>query len=136
MWPEFIHHIALHFVIVLPMVWAVFGLYAIRTNTRELAPLLCWGGHVTLAVAIVTTGTGLAAGGLSGGEEHLRHHRYLGILATITIAIAALGYDQGVRRDIRRLRAFGISMWWVASLATVGASHWGVLAEHADVVPF
>ena len=134
--PEFIHHITLHFAIVLPMVLAVTGLYALRTDTDALIPLLRWGGHFTLAIAFVTAATGILAGGLTGGEEHLQHHRYLGILTTITIAIAALAFEIGIRRDEHRIRAFGLSIWWVASFATVGASHWGILAEHADVVPF
>ena len=132
----FIHHITLHFAIVLPMVLAVTGLYALRTKTQALLPLLRWGGHATFAITVVTAVTGLLAGGLTGGEETLQHHRYLGILTTVTVAIAALSFDAGMRRDEPRLRAFGISIWWVASLATVGASHWGILAEHADVVPF
>lgn len=136
MWPEFIHHVTSHFALALPWVLAAAGLYAMRTDESPLIPLLRWGGWATFAMALITTATGLIGGGFTGGEEHLQHHRYLGILTFITVAVAAVGYEVGVRRGITDLRKFGVGVWWVASFATIGAGHWGVLAEHADVVPF
>ena len=136
MWPEFIHHLASHFAIVLPMVIAVVGTIAEKRDEPSLRPYLRWTGHITLALTLITAATGLIGGGFTGGEEHLQHHRNLGILTLITVAIAAVGYEMGIRRGERRLRRFAIGIWFVASFATAGAAHWGVLAEHADVIPF
>lgn len=134
MWPEFIHHLTLHFAIVLPMVLAASGSYALRRDHEAFMPLLRWGGLVTLAITAITVIAGLIAGGFSGGEEVLRHHRYLGILTFVVVALAAISYDMGVRREIADLRSFAIAAWWVASLSVIGAGHWGTLGEHADVV--
>ena len=136
MWPDFVHHLSLHFAIVLPMALAGTGLYALRTDTESLTPVLRWGGHFALAMTAITVASGLVAGGFSGGDETLQHHRYLGVLTFIVVAIAALGYDYGVRRDLRDVKKFGLAMWWVASFSVIGAGHWGGIGEHIDVVPF
>ena len=136
MWPEYLHHLTLHFAIVLPMILAAGGLYARRTSGAELFPILRWMGHFTLAITAIAVATGLVAGGFSGGEDSLQHHRYLGILAFIAVAIAALSYDHGTRQDIADLRGYGVAIWWVAAFAVIGASHWGTIAEHSDIIPF
>ena len=136
MWYEFLHHITLHFPIVLSMALAATGLYALRTDSDAFIPVLRWAGHLTLAITTVAVLSGLLAGGFTGGEETLQHHRYLGVLAFVVIALAALSYDYGVRHDISDFRSYGICLWWVASFAVIGAGHWGGLAEHRDVIPF
>lgn len=136
MWADFVHHLTLHFTIVLPMVLAMAGLYSLRSDDEVLVPLIQWTGLFTLAVATITVATGLVAGGFSGGEEALQHHRYLGIMTFCVIAIAAIAYDQGVRRDITDLRAYGVTIWWVASVSVIGTGHYGGLGGHLDVVPF
>lgn len=136
MWPEFVHHVASHFAIALPWVLAALGVYSTRADETPLIVVVRWGGWTTLAVVVVTMVTGLIGGGLTGGEDHLVHHRYLGVLTALTVGVAAFAYDLGVRRDIEDLRKFGIGVWFVAAFATIGAGHWGVLAEHGDVVPF
>ena len=118
------------------MVLAAVGLYVLRSDRDGLRPLLRWGGHATLLLTVFTVVTGILAGGFTGGEEHLQHHRYLGTLTLLCAALAAISFETGIRRDITDLRKFGIGMWWITSFATVGTSHWGVLAEHTDVVPF
>ncbi len=135
MWPEFIHHLTLHFAIVLPMVMAAIGTYAVRANQKALIPLLRWGGWITLVLTAITVIAGVAAGGLSGGEEVLKHHRYLGILTAAVVVLAAISFEQGVRRKIEDLRTFSVAMWWTASFSVIGAGHWGTLGEHADVIP-
>lgn len=117
------------------MVVAAVGLYALRTDESPLMPLVRWGGYIALGLTVVTAATGIYAGGWTGGEEHLQHHRNLGILTLMTAAVAAVSYDGGVRHDIDDLRKFGVAIWWVASFATIGAGHWGVLGEHADIIP-
>lgn len=136
MWPEFVHHVTSHFAIVLPMVLAGLGLYSLRRDDSVLIEIIRWGGDATLVLTAITAATGLYAGGFTGGEEHLQHHRYLGVLTLITAGIAAVSYDRGAARDIGDLRQFGVAVWWVTAFATIGAGHWGVLGEHADIVPF
>lgn len=136
MWPDFIHHLTLHFAIVLPMVLAATGLYAHRADANGLTPLLRWGGLAALAFTLVAVASGLVAGGFSGGEQTLQHHRYLGVLTLCVVAVAAISYDHGVRRDIEDLRTFALGLWWVATFSVIGAGHWGGITEHTDVVPF
>ena len=136
MWPEFIHHLTLHFAIVLPMALAAVGTYEVRGERASLVPVVRWGGMLALTMTSLAVISGLIAGGFSGGEPTLQHHRYLGILTWIVVAMAAVGYDHGVRRDIGDLRTFGVGLWWVASFAVIGAGHWGGITEHTDVVPF
>lgn len=135
MWPEFIHHLTLHFAIVLPMALAAVGLWSLKAGDGRYTALLRWGGLVTLALTVLTAVTGLLAGGFAGGEDHLIHHRYLGIMTTIVVAIAAVSYDYGVRRDSADWRSYGVGVWCVATFSTIGAGHWGVLAEHGDIIP-
>ena len=136
MWPDFIHHLSLHFAIVLPMALAAGGTYERRCEIDALIPLIRWGGVVALVMTCVAVVSGLLAGGFSGGDETLQHHRYLGILTLVAVAIAAVGYDQAVRRKISDLQSFAVGMWWVASFAVIGAGHWGGIGEHSDVIPF
>lgn len=135
MWAEYIHHLTLHFTIVMPMVLAAAGLYAVRREVSSLEQPLRWGGFAALGFAVLTAVSGLIAGDVTGGEESLQHHRYLGMLTLLVIALAAIGYHRGVRRASSRWRAFGVGVWWVASFSVIGAGHYGGLVVHADAVP-
>lgn len=136
MWADYLHHITLHFPIVLTMTMAVVGLYALRTKSEDLIPLLRWGGHATLAFTAMAVVSGLVAGGISGGPETLQHHRYLGVTAFIVIALAAFSYEYGIRSQTTEWRSFALCLWWVASFAVIGAGHWGGWGAHTDVIPF
>ena len=137
MWAEILHHLTLHFPIVLTMVLAATGLYARRSEQGEaLLPLMRYGGLITLALTTVATVSGLIAGGFTGGEEALQHHRYLGILSFVVIAAAALSFEFGLRHQNRDLRTFGTYLWWIAVFAVIGAGFWGGLGAHGDLTPF
>jgi hypothetical protein len=136
MWPDFLHHVTLHFAIVLPMVMAVVGTYILARQTDSLDPLFRSGAWATLVATALAVLSGLFAGGLSGGDEYLEHHRYLGMLTFCVVLTATLAFEVGHRRQIEDFRRFGLAIWWVASFAVVGAGHFGGLAEHFDVVPF
>ncbi len=139
MW-EYLHHITLHFPIVLTMVMAVSGWAAARSEAFQGAEVgvswLRWGGHVTLGFTTVAVWSGLMSGGFSGGEEGLAHHRYLGVLAFLVIGVAAGSYEAGIRMGSRRLRDYGRTLWWVAVVAVIGAGHWGGKWVHGDVIPW
>lgn len=136
MWPEFLHHITLHFPIVLTLVLAATATFAPHEDNQDVLQLLRYGGLFTLGVTVITAASGLVAAGFSGGDSTLEHHRYLGILATLTIALAALSVEIGCRTENKDLRSFGLLTWWAAALATVGAAHWGSWAEHPEIIPF
>lgn len=136
MWPEFLHHITLHFPIVLSLGLAITGHLARTRGSDDLLSLTHYAGLFTLAITLLTAFSGFAAAGLSGGDPLLIHHRYLGSLAAITIAIATLSVHFGIRRNIPDLTSFGLLSWWAAALATTGAAHWGSLAEHPELIPF
>lgn len=136
MWSEFIHHLTLHFTIVLPMVLAAVGLYSVRTDGSSLQGLIRWTGIAAVGFTVITVASGLIAGGFSGGEESMQHHRYLGITTSLVIALAAWSYDRGVRTSSGDWRSFGVAIWWVATLSVIGAGHWGGLSIHAEVIPF
>lgn len=136
MWPDFLHHISLHFAIVLPMVMAAVGAYILAQKTESLDSLFRIGAWTTLIATTVAVATGLASAGLSGGPDHLEHHRYLGILTFSVVALATLAFEIGHRHQIDDLRKFGLAAWWIASLSVVGTGHFGGLAEHLDLVPF
>lgn len=142
MWPEFLHHLTLHFAIVLPMVMAALGTVALRPANLPVTPeapltfILRTGGALTFLATAAAVATGLATAGFSGGAEHLEHHRYLGILSFVVIFVAALAFEVGCRQDIDDLKRFGLRAWWIATFAVIGAGHFGGLGEHLDSVPF
>ncbi|RAL22361.1 hypothetical protein DL240_10960 [Lujinxingia litoralis] len=137
MWPSFLHHLSLHFPIVLSMGLAAAATYGLRRDDPELLrPLVRWGGWANLAMTSLAVVSGLVAGGFSGGSEDLSHHRYLGITAFFVIALAATSYDYGQRHNLVDWRRFGGLLWWVATFAVIGTGHWGGLAEHRAVVPW
>lgn len=136
MWPEFLHHITLHFPIVLSLGLALIATFTPVADHPPLMEILRLGGLLTLGFALVAAGSGIAAAGLSGGEHLLVHHRYLGILATLTIALAALSVHVGHRQQNEDLTGFGRLTWWAAAFATTGTAHWGAWAEHPDAIPF
>lgn len=137
MWPDFLHHLSLHFPIVLSIALAFTATFALRRDEPPaLTPVIRFGGWTNLAMTTLAVISGLVAGGLSGGPEPLSHHRYLGITAFFVIALAALSYDYGTRHNIADWRRFGGLLWWVATFAIIGAGHYGGLAEHRSVIPF
>jgi len=136
---EYIHHITLHAPIVMTVALTALGVMTSKNETPELIAFLRWSGWITLALTSAAAITGiLSAPGMlgGGGDEVLRDHRDLGVTAWCIVALAAFGYDQGVRDKDRDWRLFGISMWGVAAITTAAAAHWGGLGEHAEIVPF
>ncbi|MFU8805460.1 MAG: hypothetical protein ACNA8W_16730 [Bradymonadaceae bacterium] len=140
LWFEYIHHITVHFPIVLTMVMAAVGLYAtFRADTPELQRVLRWGGWITLAATTLAAISGiLTAPGLlgGGGEADLTHHRDLAITTWAVIILAAWTYDQGVRREHTDWRKFAVAMWCIAVFGIIGTGHWGGFGLHAESIPW
>lgn len=139
MWFEFFHHISIHFPIVLVMVLAGIGLYALKNETPELQTVLRWAGWAAFAATSVALVSGIVSapgwfGG--GGSVALTHHRDLGILTWVVVGLAVWSYEYGYRRDVRDLRSFGVMMWCVAVLAVIGAGHFGGGTLHDSVLPW
>ena len=136
---KFVHHLTLHFPIVMTMALAALGAWTMREESPATRSFLRWAGWATLALTTAAAVAGvLAAPGPLGGQgpEVLRDHRDLGVTAWCVIALAAWAYDQGERREDALWRRFGVATWGVGALAAIGAGHWGGLGEHAEVVPF
>ena len=139
MWPEYLHHVLLHFPIVMSMALAALGVWTRHDEAPVVRSFLRGAGWITLALTSVAAISGiLAAPGWLGGDgtTALRDHRDLGVTAWAVIALAAGAYEIGARQDERDWRMFAVAMWCVASVAVIGAGHWGGSTEHADVVPF
>jgi hypothetical protein len=139
MWPDFIHHLSLHFPIVLTLVLAGVGVWSLRSETDELRTLIRSLGWIALAMTTVAVVSGiLAAPGWFGGEgsDRLGHHRNLALTTWVVVLIATLGYDYGVRKDHSDWRKFAVGIWCVAAFGVIGTGHWGGSEEHTDVVPW
>jgi hypothetical protein len=139
MWPPFLHHITLHFPIVLALVLAAVGLWSLRDDTPQFRRFMRFGGWICFGFATVTAVSGiLAAPGWFGGEgsQALSHHRNLGVTAWVVMAIAALSYEWGIRSGIEDWRKFAVGVWCVASFAVIGAGHWGGTERHPDELPW
>lgn len=139
MWPDFLHHLSLHFPIALSLVLAGVGLWTLRTDTHELQVVMRVIGWLALALTTVAVISGiLAAPGWFGGEgsERLSHHRNLGLTTWVAALIATLGYEAGYRRDSTDWRRFAVGVWCVVAFGAIGTGHWGGSEEHTDVVPW
>ena len=138
-WAEYIHHVTLHFPIVLSFVLAVVGVWWVRTEDPRLATFVRWTGWVTLAMASATMLSGIvAAPGILGGDgpQGLSDHRNMGVLAWCAIAIATIAFEVGTRAGQRYVRRFAALCWIAAAVAVVGAGHWGGSALHSDKIPW
>ncbi len=134
-----IHHIGLHAPLTLPPVLTALGLWMWHHETPRLIRFLHLLGWITaLLTTIVVIAGILSAPGVFGGDgtEVLHDHRDLGVTAWCVVMCAAESYSHGARKDQHDLRRLGICLWGVATLATIGAGHWGGLHEHARSIPF
>lgn len=139
MWPDFIHHLSLHFPIVLSLVLLGVGGWSLKHDTPELRAVVRVIGWIAVALTTVAVVSGiLAAPGWFGGEgsQRLSHHRYLGLTTWVCALLAALAYERGQRLDERDWRALGVGLWCVVAFGAIGTGHWGGSEEHSEVVPW
>lgn len=138
-WPDYIHHLTLHFPIVGSMFLAVVGVWWVRTGDERLGQLLRFGGLAVFAITTVAVTSGIvAAPGWFGGDgpENLSHHRNMGLLVWSTMAVAAIGLEIGLRQGHAYAQKFAALCWCAAAFGVIGAGHWGGSALHSDIVPW
>lgn len=136
---NWLHHITLHVPLTLPPMLTALGLWTWNHETPRTLPFVRWvGWALALCTTIVVLAGMWSAPGTFGGDgtEVLRDHRDLGVTAWCVVMGAVASYDYGVRHDQIDIRRLGICLWGVATLATIGAGHWGGLHEHAKLIPF
>lgn len=139
MWPEFLHHITLHFPIVLSLVLAAMGVWSLRDDIPQFRRLMRWAGWACFAITTVTVVSGIiAAPGWFGGDgtQRLANHRNLGVTTWVVMGIAAFSYEWGLRQKIDDWRKFAIGVWCVAAFAAMGTGHWGGTELHKDRLPW
>jgi hypothetical protein len=139
MWSEFLHHITLHFPIVLTLVIAGVGLWSLRDDIPQFQRFVRWVGWACFALTTLTVASGIiAAPGWFGGDgtPELSHHRWLGLTAWITMGLATVSYEWGVRESSDDWRKFAIGVWCVTAFAVIGTGHWGGTELHDDKLPW
>lgn len=135
----FIHHLVLHFPIVLAFVLAAVGLWSVREETPQLRRFMRVGGWVCFGFVSVATVSGIiAAPGWFGGDGSpaLSHHRNLGVSTWVVMALGAFSYEWGLRSEILDWRKFAVGVWCVGVFAVIGAGHWGGVDRHPDEIPW
>lgn len=138
-WPEYIHHVTLHFPIAGAFFLAAIGVWWVRTGDEKLGQLLRFGGWaIFAATTIVVTSGVIAAPGILGGDgpEALAAHRNMGITVWCVSAIAAIGFEVGLRTAQPYVQRFAALCWCAAAFGVIGAGHWGGSALHSDEVPW
>lgn len=139
MWAQFLHHITLHFPIVLALVNAAVGLWSLKDDAPQLRTFLRISGWICFAFTTLTVIFGiLAAPGIFGGEGpgELSHHRNLGLTAWAVMAVATLSYEWALRHKSVDWRKFAVGVWCVTAFAVIGAGHWGGTELHQDSLPW
>jgi len=140
MWAEYLHHVTVHFPLVLSIALAGVGLWSLHTDpTDQLDPVIRWGGWGAFALACVAVVSGvITAPGWFGGDGSvgLRHHRDLGLTSLSVFAFAAYTFETFARGGHRDWRRVAIGAWCVAAFSTIGTAHWGGSELHRDTVPW
>ncbi len=139
MWSEFLHHITLHFPIVLAMVVAGVGLWSLREDISQFQLFIRWVGWTCFALTTVTVISGiLAAPGWFGGDGtyELTHHRNLGLTTWVVMGVATFSYEKGFREQHPDWRKFAVGVWCVTVFAVIGTGHWGGTELHQDKLPW
>lgn len=138
-WSEYLHHVSLHFPIVLSLVLAVVGPWWVKTGDARLATLVRWAGWFTFGATTVAALSGiLAAPGWFGGDgpQGLSDHRNMGVVTWSVVATAAVAFELGRRRGSVYTMRFGALCWCAAAFSAIGAGHWGGSALHSDKIPW
>ncbi len=139
MWPKYIHHITLHFPIVLSLVLAGIGVWSLKEDTPQFRRLIRWLGWACFLLTTTAVITGIiAAPGWFGGDgsHRLANHRNMGVTTWVVMGVATFCYDWGVRHKIDDFRTFAIGAWCVCAFAVIGTAHWGGTVAHKKEIPW
>lgn len=138
-WPEYIHHVSLHFPIVGSLFLAVVGVWWVKTDDIRLSVLIRWFGWFVFIMTSFAAISGIiAAPGILGGDgpQGLSDHRNMGVTLWCTAAVAAIGFEIGTRTHVAYVRKFAALCWCAAAFGAIGAGHWGGSALHSDKIPW
>lgn len=138
-WPEYLHHLSLHFPIVGNLFLAGIGIWWIRTDDARLSQLLRVAGWAVFGATTVAMVSGIVAapGWLGGdGPQTLSDHRNMGVTVWCVAAVAAVAFEVGLREKIAYVQRFAALCWCAAAFGAVGAGHWGGSALHSDKIPW
>lgn len=139
MWDAYIHHITVHFPIVMSFVLAVVGAWYVRTEDGRLFQFVRVAGGLTVAITLVAVVSGLFTAQefwVEDGPSVLEHHRNLGITVFCVMLTAAIAVEWGHRAAEIKAVKFGALLWIAAAFGVLGAGHWGGLGMHSDRVPW
>lgn len=139
MWSAYLHHIFLHFSLVLPFVTAAIG-FALRDRGGSERVLVRWLGWTAFGATSIVAVTGLVAAEYTEPIQNPTHmlpdHRNLGITGWVATLIAAWSVEYGWRHEIEDSHLFGLGVWLVAGFVLIGAAHWGSGRLHAEIIPW
>lgn len=138
-WPEYIHHITLHFPIAGSILLAPVAAWWVHTDDPRLEQVVRFGGAAIFAVTTVAVISGIvAAPGMLGGDgpQTLSDHRNMGVTVWSAMAAAVIGFEVGRRRAHDYTKRFGALCWIAVAFGVIGAGHWGGSALHSDTIPW
>lgn len=140
MWATYLHHITVHFPLVLSIVLAAIGLWSWQADeTDQLDPILRWGGWAAFGIACIATVSGIVtAPGWFGGDGSvgLRHHRDMALTTICVMGLAAYTFEKFATGGHPDLRQVAIGLWCVAAFSIIGTAHWGGSELHREAVPW
>lgn len=139
LWPEYIHHVSLHFPIAGSLLLACIGVWWVKTDDPTLGRLLRFAGWFVFGMTTAAAFSGIiAAPGILGGDgpQTLSDHRNMGVTLWCVAGVAAIAFEIGTRRNEAYLRRFAALCWCAAAFGAVGAGHWGGTALHSDKIPW
>ncbi len=139
MWDAYLHHITVHFPIVMSLVLAAVGVWYVKTEDARLFTFVRVAGAITASITLVAVISGLVTAQhfwTEEGPDVLIHHRNLGITVLCVMLIAAAAVEWGHRADEIRAVKFGALLWVASAFGVLGAGHWGGSGVHSDVVPW
>ncbi len=134
-----LHHITLHFPIVLAFVLAALGVYTVKRDLPVLWTLMIWTSRAAALMTSVAAISGLLAAQAlwtDDGPYVLIHHRNLGLLGWAASLAAFGGLEWGRIENEPRAMRFGALCWIAVALAMLGAGHWGGSGLHNDIIPW
>lgn len=135
----YLHHVILHFPIVLLPTVAGIGLYAVGKQSAPLYTLLRVVSWVSVGFMLLAMISGwLSAPGHVSPEQlgRLEHHRDLALTVGVVGVVAGGCVERGARSQSRDWWVAGVGFWCIAAFGILGVGHWGGSMLNADLVPF
>ena len=139
MWAPYLHHITVHFPIVMSLALAAVGIWYLRAGHAPLLVAVRFAGAATLVITSVSVVAGFLSAEpywTTDGPDVLIHHRNLGLLVWVVMATGVGAMEWGLKNDDDRVTRFGVVVWIAVAFAAIGAGHWGGSGVHSDIIPW